>query len=62
MGYRWALDVARPLPETQGKNNYVIAAVEYLTRDAVAAPVANHTANDIAKLLMKHNLKSLRIC
>lgn len=54
VGDRWALDVAGPLPESRSKNKYVIAAVEYVTRYVVAAPVANHTAIDIDKFIMTH--------
>lgn len=55
VGDRWALDVAGPLPKTKNNNRYVIAAVEYVTRYAVAIPVTNHTAEDIAQFLM-HNV------
>ncbi|KAJ8569039.1 hypothetical protein ON010_g6222 [Phytophthora cinnamomi] len=34
VGDRWALDVAGPLPTTNGGERYVIAAVEYVTRYA----------------------------
>jgi len=49
---RWAIDVAGPLPETIHGNRYVIAAVEYTTRYAVAEAVSEHTATAIAKFLM----------
>ncbi|GMF15134.1 unnamed protein product [Phytophthora fragariaefolia] len=49
---RWAVDVAGPLPVTAHGNRYVIAAVEYTTRYAVAAAVEEHTATSIAKFLM----------
>lgn len=39
---------------TDGQNKYVIAAVEYVTRYAVAAPVCTHDAESIARLLMTH--------
>eukprot|EP00644_Phytophthora_capsici_P019033 jgi/Phyca11/133275/e_gw1.398.3.1 len=52
VGDRWAIDVAGPLPETEHGNRYVIAAVEYTTRYAVAAAVKDHTAKDIARFLM----------
>lgn len=50
---RWAVDVAGPLPVTQHGNRYVIAAVEYTTRYAVAAAVPEHTAKSIARFLME---------
>lgn len=50
---RWAIDVAGPLPVTQHGNRYVIAAVEYTTRYAVAAAVPEHTAKSIARFLME---------
>jgi hypothetical protein len=53
VGDRWALDVAGPLPATDGGHRYVIAAVEYVTRYAVAIAVKDHTAGDIAAFLMK---------
>ncbi|KAE8969722.1 hypothetical protein PR001_g27418 [Phytophthora rubi] len=49
---RWAIDVAGPLPVTAGGNRYVIAAVEYTTRYAVATAVSEHTAKAIARFLM----------
>ncbi|KAE8964074.1 hypothetical protein PR001_g29173, partial [Phytophthora rubi] len=49
---RWAIDVARPLPVTADGNRYVIAAVEYTTRYAVATAVSEHTAKAIARFLM----------
>ncbi|KAE9280847.1 hypothetical protein PF008_g28038 [Phytophthora fragariae] len=49
---RWAIDVAGPLPVTAGGNRYVIAAVEYTTRYAVASAVSEHTAKGIARFLM----------
>jgi hypothetical protein len=52
VGDRWAIDVAGPLPVTASGNRYVIAAVEYTTRYAVAAAVPEHTAKSIARFLM----------
>ncbi|KAE8983172.1 hypothetical protein PF011_g21301 [Phytophthora fragariae] len=49
---RWAIDVAGPLPVTANGHRYVIAAVEYTTRYAVAAAVPEHTAKSIARFLM----------
>lgn len=49
---RWAVDVAGPLPVTAQGNRYVIAAVEYTTRYAVAEAVPEHTAKSIARFLM----------
>lgn len=54
VGDRWALDVAGPLPTTSGGERYVIAAVEYVTRYAVAVTVKRHTAENVASFLMKH--------
>lgn len=54
VGDRWALDVAGPLPQTGGGQRYVIAAVEYVTRYAVAAAVEQHTAENVAKFIMKN--------
>lgn len=50
---RWAIDVAGPLPVTPNGKRYVIAAVEYTTRYAVAEAVAEHTAKEIARFLME---------
>ncbi|OWZ02367.1 Retroelement, partial [Phytophthora megakarya] len=52
VGDRWAIDVAGPLPETMNGHRYVIAAVEYNTRYAVATAVKDHTAKDIARFLI----------
>ncbi|KAE8894481.1 hypothetical protein PF003_g21348 [Phytophthora fragariae] len=52
VGDRWAIDVAGPLPVTMNGNRYVIAAVVYTTRYAVAASVPEHTAKSIARFLM----------
>jgi hypothetical protein len=52
VGDRWEIDVAVPLPVTAGGNRYVIAAVEYTTRYAVAAAVPEHTAKSIARFRM----------
>ncbi|GMF26487.1 unnamed protein product [Phytophthora fragariaefolia] len=51
-GDRWAPDVTGPLPVTSGENRYVIAAVDYATRYAVAVAVPRHTAQDIAHFIM----------
>lgn len=50
---RWAIDVAGPLPETVHGNRYVVAAVEYTTRYAVAVAVPQHQAKEIAQFLME---------
>ncbi|OWY94974.1 Retrotransposon Tca3 Polyprotein [Phytophthora megakarya] len=52
VGDRWALDVAGPLPMSDGGERYVIAAVEYVTRYAVATTVNQHTANNAAEFLV----------
>ncbi|KAE8984424.1 hypothetical protein PR001_g23181 [Phytophthora rubi] len=54
VGDRWALDVAGPLPTNDGGPRYVIAALEYVTRYAVAVTVKQHTAENVAEFLMKH--------
>jgi len=53
VGDRWALDVAGPSLVTGRGNRYVIAAVEYATRYAVAVTVPAHTAQDIARFIME---------
>ncbi|GMF18400.1 unnamed protein product [Phytophthora fragariaefolia] len=49
---RWTIDVAGPLPVTDSGKLYVIAAVEYTTRYAVAEAVEEHTAKSIARFLI----------
>ncbi|KAE9359323.1 hypothetical protein PR003_g816 [Phytophthora rubi] len=49
---RWAIDIAGPLPMTANDNLYVIEAVEYTTRYAVATAVPENTAKSIARFLM----------
>ncbi|GMF26057.1 unnamed protein product [Phytophthora fragariaefolia] len=46
---RWTLDVTGPLSATEMGNSYVIAAVDYATRYAVAVMVPSHAASDIAR-------------
>ncbi|GMF47516.1 unnamed protein product [Phytophthora fragariaefolia] len=53
VGDRWALDVAGPLPVTANGNRYVIAAVDYASRYAVAVATPAHTATDIGKFLLE---------
>ncbi|KAE9190778.1 hypothetical protein PF002_g24674 [Phytophthora fragariae] len=53
VGDRWALDVAGPFPVAEGGERYVIAALEYVTRYAVARSVTRHTADDVATFLME---------
>lgn len=53
VGDRWALDVAGPFPVASGGERYVVAAVEYVTRYAVATSVGEHTADAVAKFLMQ---------
>lgn len=53
VGDRRALDVVGPLPMADGGQRYVIAAVEYVTRYAVAATVHRHTAEDVAEFLTR---------
>jgi hypothetical protein len=43
VGDRWALDVAGPFPAASGGQRYVIAALEYVTRYAVATTVVQHS-------------------
>ncbi|OWY99835.1 LOW QUALITY PROTEIN: Enzymatic Polyprotein, partial [Phytophthora megakarya] len=50
---RWALEVAGPFPVADGGDRYVIAAVEYVTRYAVASCVKQHTAENVATFLME---------
>ncbi|KAE9016787.1 hypothetical protein PR002_g13573 [Phytophthora rubi] len=54
VGDRWALNVAGPLPTTDGGESYVIAAVEYVTRYAVVIAVKQHTADNVTAFLMKN--------
>ncbi|GMF51199.1 unnamed protein product [Phytophthora fragariaefolia] len=51
--HTWALDVAAPFPIATGGDRYVIAAVAYVTRYAVACCVTQHTAENVAKFLME---------
>ncbi|KAE8915910.1 hypothetical protein PF003_g669 [Phytophthora fragariae] len=53
VGDRWALDVAGPFPVADGGERYVIAALEYVTRYAVARCVTRHTAESVASFLME---------
>ncbi|KAE9295160.1 hypothetical protein PR003_g24087 [Phytophthora rubi] len=53
VGDRWALDVAGPFPVADGGERYVIAALEYVTRYAVARSVTRHTAENVATFLME---------
>jgi hypothetical protein len=53
VGDRWALDVAGPFPVAAGGERFVIAAVEYVTRYAVAKTVKTHKAEDIAQVLVE---------
>ncbi|OWY94973.1 Enzymatic Polyprotein [Phytophthora megakarya] len=50
---RWALDVAGPFPVANGGDRYVVAAVVYVTRYAVARCVKQHTAENVAAFLME---------
>ncbi|OWZ09634.1 LOW QUALITY PROTEIN: Enzymatic Polyprotein [Phytophthora megakarya] len=51
--FRSALDVAGPFPIAGGGERYVVAAVEYVTRYAVACCVTQHTAESVAAFLMQ---------
>ncbi|KAE9284374.1 hypothetical protein PF001_g22419 [Phytophthora fragariae] len=53
VGDRWALDVADPFPVADGGERYVVAALEYVTRYAVARGVTQHTADKVATFLME---------
>lgn len=53
VGDRWALDVAGPFPVADGGQRYVIAALEYVTRYAVARCVERHTAESVAQFLLE---------
>ncbi|KAE8985900.1 hypothetical protein PR003_g23910 [Phytophthora rubi] len=53
VGDRWALDVAGPFPVADGGDRYVIAAVEYVTRYAVASCVTEHTTQTVATFIMQ---------
>ncbi|KAE9356239.1 hypothetical protein PR003_g2415 [Phytophthora rubi] len=56
VGDRWALDVAGPFPIAAGGDRYVIAAIEYVTRYAVACCVETHTAVSVATFLMEEDV------
>ncbi|GMF39151.1 unnamed protein product [Phytophthora fragariaefolia] len=53
VGDRWALDVAGPFSVADGGERYVIAALEYVTRYAVAKCVTRHTAENVAVFLVE---------
>ncbi|KAE8904474.1 hypothetical protein PF007_g25363 [Phytophthora fragariae] len=53
VGDRWALDVAGPFPVADGGERYVIAALEYVARYAVAKCVTRHTAENVAVFLVE---------
>lgn len=53
VGDRWALDVAGPFPLSTGGVRFVIAAVEYVTRYAVARTVREHKAECVAQFIME---------
>ena len=53
VGDRWGLDLAGPLPITSCGNRYVVVRVEYLTKMVVAVPIANKTAEVIARVLLE---------
>jgi hypothetical protein len=42
VGDRWALDVSSPLPMSDGRERYVVAAMEYVTRYVVAKSTKQH--------------------
>lgn len=47
LGYRWCIDLVGPLIETSNGNRYIVVATEYLTRLAVAQPIANTDATTV---------------
>lgn len=51
LGYRWCIDLVGPLNETKAENRYIATATEYLTRFAVAKPIANKDASTIAEFI-----------
>ncbi|OWY90621.1 hypothetical protein PHMEG_00041173, partial [Phytophthora megakarya] len=50
------LVIACPLPVASGGHRYVIAALEYVTRYAVAMAVKDHTPESVTEFLMKNVL------
>ncbi|OWY99914.1 hypothetical protein PHMEG_00029002 [Phytophthora megakarya] len=48
------LVIACPLPVASGGHRYVIAALEYVTRYAVAMAVKDHTPESVTEFLMKN--------
>ncbi|GMF28426.1 unnamed protein product [Phytophthora fragariaefolia] len=51
VGDKWAIDVAGPLPVTPDGNRYVIAAVDYASRYAIAVATPAHTAEHVARFI-----------
>lgn len=51
VGDRWAIDVAGPLPVTPNGNRYVIAAIDYASRYAIAVATPSHTAEHVARFI-----------
>lgn len=49
LGYRWCIDLVGPLIEMSNENRHIAVVTEYLTRFAVAHPIANK-ANKWVKL------------
>jgi len=47
------LDVAGPLPTTDGGQRFVIVALEYVTRYAVARTCTRHTVEGVATFLLE---------
>ncbi|GMF52344.1 unnamed protein product [Phytophthora fragariaefolia] len=60
VGDTWVLDVAGPLPTGDDRQRHVLAAVEYVTRYAVAVAVRLHTAEEVTKFLMQNLVELLQ--
>lgn len=49
-----AMDIMGPLPQTPKGNKYVLTIQDQLTKFSLAAPLANITSVDIARVLISH--------
>ena len=50
---RWAVDIMGPLPKSHSNNKYIVVFMDYYTKWAEAAPMANQEAQTVARAFIQ---------
>jgi hypothetical protein len=60
--YRWGLDFAGPLPESQGGNKYVLVMVEHFSKTIILTPTRDKEPSTVAAAFTREVLTRFAAC